>query len=64
MAPIKHPVHIGLEPYFGVLRQGKKLDDYEFIVRSRSAMFDQLVWWAGALKAARQATALSEGLAA
>jgi hypothetical protein len=27
-------------------------------------MFDQLVWWAGALRAARQATALTEGLAA
>jgi NAD(P)H-dependent FMN reductase len=64
MAPIKHAVHIGLEPYFGVLRQGKKLDDYEFIVKSRSAMFDQLVWWAGALKAARQATALNEAVAA
>jgi NAD(P)H-dependent FMN reductase len=64
MAPIKHAVHIGLEPFLGVLLHGKKLDDYEFIVRSRSAMFDQLVWWAGALKAARQATALTEAVAA
>jgi NAD(P)H-dependent FMN reductase len=64
MAPIKHAVHIGLEPFLGVLLHGKHLDDYEFIVRSRSAMFDQLVWWAGALKAARLASALTEGVAA
>jgi hypothetical protein len=53
-----------LEPFLGVLLHGRKLDDYDFIVRSRSAMIDQLVWWAGALKAARQATALTEAVAA
>lgn len=63
MAPIKHAVHIGLEPFLGVLLHGKTLDDYDFIVRSRTAMFDQLVWWAGALKAAREATALTAAVA-
>jgi NAD(P)H-dependent FMN reductase len=64
MAPIKQAVHIGMEPFLGLLMHGKKLDDYEFIVQSRTAMFDQLVWWASALKSARQATALIESLAA
>jgi NAD(P)H-dependent FMN reductase len=64
MAPIAHAVHIGLEPYLGVLQHGKSLDDYEFLVRSRTAMFDRLVWWANALKVAREATALTQALAA
>jgi hypothetical protein len=64
MAPIKQAVHIGLEPFLGVLMQGKTLDDYEFIVRSRTAMFDQLVWWGSALRAAREASALLEAVAA
>jgi NAD(P)H-dependent FMN reductase len=53
MAPIKHEVNIGLEPFLGVLTQGKALDDYEFLVNSRAALFDNLVWWANALRAAR-----------
>ncbi|HEX6534359.1 MAG TPA: NAD(P)H-dependent oxidoreductase [Gemmatimonadaceae bacterium] len=64
MAPIKEAVHIGLEPFLGVLRDGKTLDDYEFLVQSRSAMLDQLVWWARALKAARDASAVAESAAA
>jgi NAD(P)H-dependent FMN reductase len=63
MAPIKHAVHIGLEPYLGVLMHGKALDDYPFLVQSRTAMFDQLVWWASALTAAREATALTAAAA-
>jgi hypothetical protein len=37
--------YIGLEPFLGVLRQGKALDDYAYRV-GRTAMFDQLLWWA------------------
>jgi NAD(P)H-dependent FMN reductase len=55
MAPIKHAVHIGMEPFLGVLTQGKSLDDYPYLVQSRQAMLDQLIWWARALKAARAA---------
>jgi NAD(P)H-dependent FMN reductase len=64
MAPIKHAVHIGQEPFLGVLMGGKQLDDYAFLAQSRSKMFDQLVWWARALKAARYATALADAVAA
>jgi len=54
MAPIKQAVHIGLEPFLGVLMDGKALDDYPFLVQSRTAMFDQLVWWARTLRAGRE----------
>jgi NAD(P)H-dependent FMN reductase len=53
MAPIRNAVHIGIEPFLGVLQQNRTLDSYEYLNQSRTAMFDQLVWWAKALKAAR-----------
>lgn len=62
MAPIKIAVHIGLEPFLGILTQGKALDDYSFLVSSRAAMFDQLVWWARALATARAATRVVEAI--
>lgn len=64
MAPIKLAVHIGLEPYMGVLVHGKSLDDYPFLAQSRTATLDQLVWWSRALRAARAATTLEESVAA
>jgi NAD(P)H-dependent FMN reductase len=64
MAPIRYAVHIGHEPFLGVLMHGKQLDDYPFLAQNRSAMFDQLVWWARALKAARVATATADAIAA
>ena len=57
MAPIQPAVHIGMEPFVGVLMQGKSLDDYPYLADSRTALFDQLVWWARALKGAREVTA-------
>jgi NAD(P)H-dependent FMN reductase len=56
MAPIRHEVNIGMEPFLGILRQGRALNDYEYLVRSRDAMFDHLAWWGEALTAARQRT--------
>ena len=53
MAPLKIAIHIGLEPFLGILMQGKKLDDYPYFAPARAAMFDQLVWWARALANAR-----------
>lgn len=57
MAPVKQEVNIATEPYLGVIQQGKSLDDYAYLVQARSAMFDNLVWWGGALKSAREAEA-------
>jgi NAD(P)H-dependent FMN reductase len=56
MAPIKHEVNIAMEPYLGVVRQGKTLDDYPYLIHARTAMFDHLAWWARALRAARTST--------
>lgn len=53
MAPIKHEVNIAMEPYLGIIQQGKSLDDYSYLTAARTAMFDNLAWWANALKAAR-----------
>jgi NAD(P)H-dependent FMN reductase len=53
MAPLKIAVHIGLEPFIGVLMQGKTLDDFPYLAPARTAMFDQIVWWARALANAR-----------
>jgi NAD(P)H-dependent FMN reductase len=56
MAPIRHEVNIAMEPFLGILQNGRALNDYDYLVQSRDAMFDHLVWWGGALKAARQRT--------
>lgn len=55
MAPIKHEVNIAMEPYLGIVQQGKTPDDYPYLVAARKAVFDQMVWWGNALKAARAA---------
>jgi NAD(P)H-dependent FMN reductase len=63
MAPIRQEVNIGMEPYLGIVRDGRALNDYEYLVQSRGSMFDHLVWWGEALKAARQRSAAGSGLA-
>ena len=64
MAPIRHEVNIAMEPFLGILQKGRSLNDYDYLVQSRDAMFDHLVWWGEALKAARQKAAAGSGLAA
>ena len=64
MVPIKQEVNVAMEPYLGIVRDGRSLNDYDYLVQGREAMFDQLVWWGEALKAGRQRTAAESGLAA
>jgi NAD(P)H-dependent FMN reductase len=64
MVPIRQEVNIAMEPYLGIVKGGRSLNDYEYLVRSRDLMFDQLVWWGEALKAVRQRTATRSGVAA
>jgi NAD(P)H-dependent FMN reductase len=64
MAPIRQEVNIAMEPYLGIVQSGRSLNDYDYLVQSREAMFDHLVWWGEALKAARQRTRAESGLAA
>jgi NAD(P)H-dependent FMN reductase len=56
MAPIRHEVNIAMEPFLGILQNGRSLNDFEYLVQSRDAMFDHLLWWGEALNAARQRT--------
>lgn len=53
MAPIRTAVHIGMEPYLAVTREGKALYDFGFLNQSAGAMLDDLAWWARTLKAGR-----------
>jgi NAD(P)H-dependent FMN reductase len=64
MAPIRHEVNIAMEPFLGILQNGRTLNDYDYLVQSREAMFDHLAWWGEALKAGRQKVAAESGLAA
>jgi NAD(P)H-dependent FMN reductase len=64
MAPIRHAVHIGMEPFMGLLFQGKTLDEYDHLITARTQMFDELVWWGHALRSAREATADVDSIAA
>ena len=64
MVPIKQEVNIAMEPYLGIVQSGRSLNDYGYLVQSRKVMFDHLVWWGEALKAARQRTAAESSLAA
>jgi NAD(P)H-dependent FMN reductase len=64
MAPIRQEVNIGMEPYLGIVRDGRSLNDSDYLVQSRGVLFEHLVWWGEALKAARQRTAAESGLAA
>jgi len=43
MAPIKQEVNIGMESYLGIVQKGAALNDYEYLVQGRKAMFDHLV---------------------
>ncbi|MFC3059072.1 NADPH-dependent FMN reductase [Paenirhodobacter populi] len=53
MAPVRSEVTIGLEPFIAVQNNEKMLRDYGYLNRACTALFDDLVWWASALKAAR-----------
>jgi NAD(P)H-dependent FMN reductase len=64
MAPIRQEVNIAMEPFLGVLKGGRTLNDYGYLAQSRGLMFDELVWWGEALKAARRKTAVESGVAA
>jgi len=54
MAPIKAEVNIAMEPFLGVLMHGRSLDDYDHLVQSRTALFDEIAWWGETLKRGRE----------
>ena len=54
MAPIRTAVHIQLPIYLAIIKEGKKLSDFDFLNQAAKDMLDQLTWWTNALKAARE----------
>jgi NAD(P)H-dependent FMN reductase len=55
VASLKFPVHIGMAEMLGIMREGKTMADFPYLVDSANAMLDELVWWTQALKTAREA---------
>ena len=55
MSPIRNGVHIMFPVYMDVVKNGKKLEDFDFLNQNANDMLDQLAWWTAALKAAREA---------
>ena len=56
MAPIRAAVHILFPAYLAVVKEGKKLADFDYLNQSAKDMLNQLLWWTNALKTARQKT--------
>jgi NAD(P)H-dependent FMN reductase len=53
VATMKFPVHIGMNEMLGIMREGKTMADYPYLVDTAKNMLDELVWWTNALKVAR-----------
>lgn len=54
MAPIRTAVHIQFPIYLAVVKEGKKLSEFDFLNQNAADMLDQLAWWTRALKSARE----------
>jgi NAD(P)H-dependent FMN reductase len=54
VATLKYPVHIGMNEMLGIIREGRTMADYPYLVDTAKTMLDELVWWTKALKAARE----------
>ena len=54
MAPIRTAVHISFPAYLAVLKEGKKLGEFDYLNQNAKDMLAQLLWWTNALKSARE----------
>lgn len=54
MVPTRAAVHINMEPFLGLMREGKDFADYPYLGDSAAAMLDELVWYARVLKEGRK----------
>lgn len=59
MAPVKAAVHIVWADYLPVAQGQKKLEDLDHLNQAATALLDDVVWWATALRAAREAEAIT-----
>lgn len=54
MAPIRNAVHIGGADFYAALKGEKALRDMPHLESAAKALFDDLAWWASALKRSRE----------
>src|SRR3979409_1778131 len=59
-AALKHTVHIGMVEMIGMLREGKSMADYPYLVDYAKRMLDEIVWWANTLKEGRSRGAVAQ----
>jgi len=59
MAPTRTGVHIQGADFMAVWKGGKPITELTYLQQNATDMLDQLVWWANALKAARERPAIS-----
>lgn len=64
MAPTRTGVHIAGADFMGLWQQGKSFADMSHLDQSADGMLNELLWWAKALKTARDATAREKEAAA
>lgn len=64
MAPIRAGVHILLPDLLAIRESGATLETIEHLNKSANDMLDQFVWWARALKTAREGHAVADAKAA
>lgn len=58
MVPLNRAVHINMEPFLGMMREGKDFADYPYLAPTVEVMFDELAWYAQTLRAGRESMEL------
>jgi NAD(P)H-dependent FMN reductase len=58
MVPLNRAVHINMEPFKGMLMDGKDFADYPYLAPTVDTMLEELAWYAHTLKAGRNAVEL------
>jgi NAD(P)H-dependent FMN reductase len=54
MVPLQAAVHIGMEPFMAIYREGKAFADYPFLAPTVDTMLNELSWYATTLKTGRE----------
>jgi NAD(P)H-dependent FMN reductase len=63
MAPMKSAVHVGMEPFMGMMQHGKDFSDYDYLAPTATVMLDELGWWTRVLKVGRTEAAPQQAAA-
>lgn len=58
MVPLNRAVHINMEPFLGMMREGKDFADYPYLAPTVEVMLDELAWYAQTLRAGRESVEL------